>query len=130
MKLNINMAEKKYSDIPYPEGKEARVSLFKEMLEEVSNLTVGKAKYVQLMLDILGDQVALYEDLKDEDKLLAFNWVKKNWSEDDFEYTESLVSVLLHLNFDSSRALLDQKLHQSENDKIKQLLLEAISELR
>lgn len=129
MDISLDNIEKRYSDIPYPDGKQDRVNLVKEILLYSPHELNDKASCAQLLIDIFGDQVALYESLHEEDEYLIFHWVEKNWDSNSFEDTDLLISVLLHLQLKEVKGFLVEKKDTSNNTRIEKMLLEAISEL-
>lgn len=129
MLSTADLIEKQYSEIPYPDGKGDRIKLLRNIASaDLGDIEI-KVRCAQVIMDVLGDQVALYECLKDDDKSLLLSWVAKNWEESDIEYVELLVAIAINLDSNNVREFLSEKLGKTSNADVKSILEDGLSEI-
>lgn len=129
MQSRVDSFQKQYAEISYPKGKEDRAKLLSLISgTQISNLE-DRARCAQIIMDILGDQTALYETLDDALTAPILSWVTISWDEIDNEYIDLLISIVVHLEPSMSREFLSRKLNETSNTAIKELIEDGLSEL-
>ena len=129
MKSIADLIEKRYSDIPYPGGKSDRATLLRDITNTDVDCLEVKTRCAQVIIDIFGDQVALYESLDGDDKSQILGWVVKNWHESDIEYVDLLVTITANIEPNSAREFLSEKLSKTSDVEVKGILEDGLSEI-
>jgi len=129
MQLTADLMEKRYSDIPYPEGKDDRVKLLRDITNSEIDGLKAKARCAQVVMDILSDQGALFENLESSDKREVLDWVARNWRESDIEYVDLLVTIATNLEPKSVKEFLSDILSKTSNADVKDILEDGLSEV-
>lgn len=129
MQFTADLIEKRYSDIPYPEGKDDRVTLLRDITNSEVNGLKDKIICAQVVMDILSDQGVLFENLVGSDKKEVLDWVAKNWCESDIEYVDLLVTIATNLEPKVAKEFLSHMLNKTSNSDVRDILEDGLSEI-
>lgn len=125
--MKIENVVDEYKKLAYPGRKEQRVAFLIEVLA-IPIGSVEDAKIVgQVIVDLLSDQIVIYDYFSGEDQDAIYAWVESNW-QNDFELSDLFVAIVCNLKYAKSKKFLCEILNRNLSDDIIKLVEKTLME--